>query len=81
MARKKSVQKIPKSVMLKCPLCSKKTRALVSKDYCPQSFNCPKCKQIVKNPLATCCIICAFGNSKCPRTLFVEAKIKGLTMK
>ena len=74
---KKRIQKIPVSVILKCPYCSKKSRALVSKDYCPQSFICPKCKQEVKNPVATCCVICAFSSTKCPRTLYSEARVKG----
>jgi hypothetical protein len=77
MGRKKSVQKIPKSALLKCPHCSKKTRAIVDVDNCPQKYICPKCKQEVRNPLTSCCVICAFSNKKCPRTLFARARVKG----
>jgi len=61
---KKKIQKIPKIVLLKCPHCLKKTKALVSKDHCPQSFVCPKCNQTVVTPITQCCIICAFSNKK-----------------
>ena len=78
---KKRIQKIPKSVLLKCPHCSCKSKAIVSIDNCPQSFECPKCKQNVKNPLTSCCVICAFSGKKCPRTLYMEAKVKGLEIR
>jgi len=78
---KKRIQKIPKSVLLKCPHCSKKTKALVSMDNCPQSFVCPKCESLVTNPITQCCVICAFSNKKCPRTLYMEAKVKGLEIR
>jgi len=81
MGRKKRSIKIPKSVMLLCPLCSQKSKALVSIENCPQSFICPKCNQEVRNPLTSCCIICAFSGKRCPRTLFAEAKVKGLELR
>ena len=81
MGRKKTSQKIPKSVMLTCPHCSEKSKAIVSIDNCPQSFTCPKCNQLVRNPLTSCCVICAFSGKKCPRTLFAEAKVKGLELR
>jgi hypothetical protein len=81
MGRKRKSVKIPKNVMLKCPHCSGKSKAIVSIDNCPQSFVCPKCSQEVKNPITSCCIICAFSGKKCPRTLYMEAKVKGLTIK
>ncbi len=80
MARKK-IQKIPKNVMLKCPHCSAKSKAIVSVDNCPQNFVCPKCFADVKNPLTQCCVICAFSDKLCPRTLYMEAKVKGLELR
>jgi predicted nucleic acid-binding Zn ribbon protein len=77
MGRKKSVQRIPKSAMLKCPHCSQRTRAIVDVDNCPQKYTCPKCNQEVRNPLTSCCVICAFSNKKCPRTLLAQARVKG----
>ena len=81
MGRKKRVAKIPKNVLLKCPICSMKSRAIGSIDNCPQSFICPKCNAEVKNPLTSCCVICAFSGKKCPRTLFAEARVKGLELR
>lgn len=78
---KKKIQKIPKTAMLQCPHCSKKSKALVSIDNCPQSFVCPKCNLEVKNPITQCCVICAYSNKKCPRTLYMNAKVKGLELR
>lgn len=78
---KKRIQKIPKHVLLKCPYCSAKNKAIVDIENCPQSFTCPKCNQEVKNPLTSCCVICAFSDKKCPRTLYMEAKVKGLELR
>lgn len=78
---KKRIMKIPKTVLLQCPHCKAKSKALVSTENCPQSFECPKCKQHVQNPITQCCIICAFSNKKCPRSLYMEAKIKGLELR
>jgi len=75
---KKRIQNIPKSVLLKCPHCEKKSKALVSIENCPQSFVCPKCNKTVQNSVAQCCVICSFSNKKCPRTLYMEAKVKDL---
>ena len=80
MARKK-IQKIPKNVMLKCPSCSGKSKAIVSVDNCPQQFICPKCDFEVRSPLTQCCVICAFSGKSCPRTLLMEAKVKGLELR
>ncbi len=81
MGRKRKSIKIPKNVMLLCPLCSQKSRAIVNIDNCPQKFVCPKCNQEVRNPLTSCCVICAFSGKKCPRSLYMEAKVRGLEMK
>jgi len=81
MGRKKSVQKIPKSVVLTCPHCAGRSKALVSIDNCPQSFVCPKCNQGVRNPITQCCVICAFSGKKCPRSLYMNARVKGLELR
>lgn len=83
MGRKKSVQKIPNSVILVCPHCSKGTKANVSIENCPQFYVCPKCKQEVRRPMSQCCVICAFSKNRkpCPRTLYAEAKVRGLEIK
>jgi len=80
---KKSVQKIPKTVILVCPFCKKGTTAKVSIEYSPQKYMCPKCKQEVRTPLASCCVICAYSKSgtKCPRELYMKAKVKGWEIK
>lgn len=78
---KKRVMKIPKNVVLICPHCSKKSKAVVSIDNCPQSFTCPKCNQVVNNPITQCCVICAFSGKRCPRSLYMEAKVKRLEIR
>jgi hypothetical protein len=76
---KKSVQRIPKTVILVCPHCKKGTTANVCVDFSPQKFICPKCNAEVVTPMNSCCIICAFSKSgtKCPRELYMKAKVKG----
>jgi len=81
MGRRKSIVKIPKNIMLKCPHCLEKSKAIVSIDNCPQAFVCPKCNAEVRNPLTSCCVICAFSGKKCPRTLLMEAKVRGLELR
>ena len=78
---KKRFQKIPKTIMLRCPYCVSKSKAVVSIESCPQFYVCPKCSQEVKAPLTECCVICAFSGKKCPRTLFMEARVKGLELR
>ena len=78
---KKRIQKIPKSVILKCPSCSENSKAVVSVENSPQSYICPKCSFEVRNPLTQCCVICAFSNKKCPRTLYMNARVKGLELR
>jgi hypothetical protein len=76
---KKSVQRIPKSVILICPHCGKGTTAKVCVEFSPQIYTCPKCKEEVRTPMHSCCVICAFSKSgtKCPRELYMKAKVKG----
>lgn len=81
MGRRKRVVKIPKNVMLKCPHCSAKSRAIVSVDVCPQIYACPKCNQEVRTPITSCCVVCAYSGKKCPRTLLAEARVKGLDIR
>ncbi|MGV8142063.1 MAG: hypothetical protein ACP5NS_00320 [Candidatus Pacearchaeota archaeon] len=78
---KKKFQKIPKSVMLKCPACASKSKALVSIVSSPQSYICPKCNVEVRNPLTQCCVICAFSGKLCPRNLYMYAKVNGLELR
>ena len=78
---KKRLIKIPKIIILKCPNCSEKSKARVDIKNCPQSFTCPKCSSLIRNNLMNCCVICAFSSKKCPRTLYMEAKVKGLEIR
>jgi hypothetical protein len=78
---KKRVMKIPKNVLLKCPNCLKRNKAKVDIENCPQDFTCPKCNQIARNPITQCCVICAYSGKKCPRSLYMEAKVKGLELR
>lgn len=83
MGAKKSVQKIPKKVILICPHCKKGTTANVCVDFSPQKYECPKCKQEVVTPITSCCVVCAFSKSKtkCPRELYMKARARGWIIK
>jgi len=83
MGAKKRVQKIPSKMIIVCPHCSKGTKANVSIERCPQSYECPKCKKIVQKPISSCCVICAFSKNHelCPRTLYARAKVKNLEIR
>ncbi|MDO8517446.1 MAG: hypothetical protein Q7S33_04970 [Nanoarchaeota archaeon] len=80
MGRKKLIQKIPKAVIIKCPHCSEKTKIKISQEGV-FSLDCKKCKQKISTPITQCCIICAFSDKKCPRSLMIEARAKGLEIK
>ena len=67
--------------MLKCPYCEKKTRAIVSKENSPQKFVCPKCKKEVRSSIMQCCTICTFSNKRCPYSLYMWAKARGLEIR
>jgi len=81
MGRRKRMIKIPEVVTIKCPHCGKGSRAKVSIEVCPQVFTCEKCKREVRAPINSCCLICAFSKTKCPRSLWAEACVKGLEIK
>ena len=80
---KKRIQKIPTKVILICPYCKKGTKAKLSIEFSPQKYVCPKCKKEVITPITSCCVVCAYSKSKtkCPRSLYMEAKSKGLEIK
>jgi len=78
---RKKIIKLPKIVKLKCPACSGVSSAKVSIENCPQSFKCEKCGVEVRNPIASCCVICVFSSKKCPRTLYMSGKVKGLEIR
>lgn len=75
--------KVPKSYIIKCPLCKKNTRAQTDINNSPQKYTCPKCDGEVLTPITTCCIICANDKKgrKCPRNLYMEARARGLEMR
>ena len=78
MGRKRII-KLPKTAMIKCPNCDKKSRINVPIDSLLNYFDCKKCKQKIETPIMKCCIICAFSNKKCSQSLIMEAK--GLRIK
>ncbi len=66
MPRKRKL-KIPKSAMVKCPKCSKRSRVKVLENDCLYSHECKnkKCSHKFETPTAQCCIICAYSNKQC----------------
>ena len=68
MPRKKKL-KIPKSVMIKCPKCGKRSRAQIPEGSCLYFYKCKKCKHKLEIPASQCCIICAYSKKECPPVL------------
>jgi Zn ribbon nucleic-acid-binding protein len=81
MGRKKKFVKIPKRVSVKCPNCETMNGLKVVPGESIQQFECKNCKQITRNPITQCCIICAFTDRKCPVNLKIEAHTKGLEVR
>jgi|SRR3989338_30471 len=80
MGRKRII-KIPKTAGIKCPHCLQISRVKVPEDASLPFFECKKCEQKVSTPLASCCIICAFSNKRCYRSLMMEAHAKKLEIR
>jgi len=68
MGRKKKL-KIPKSALIKCPHCSKRSRVPVSENDGLYHYECKKCKHKLEIPASQCCLICAYSNKECALTL------------
>jgi peptide subunit release factor 1 (eRF1) len=81
MGARKRVQKIPQRVTLKCPKCHASNRVEVPLDRIINSFQCKNCKEEIRTPISSCCVICAFSNKKCPTNLLIEAKAKNLEVR
>lgn len=64
MPRKKKI-KIPKSSIVTCPKCSKRSRVKIPEDNCLFYYECKKCKHKLEVPASQCCIICAYSNKEC----------------
>lgn len=78
---KKRQVKIPVSATIRCPHCGKNSRVKLQEDTFLGSLECKKCRQKIETPPAHCCIVCAFSTKKCPQSLVLEAKMKGLEIK
>lgn len=78
---RKRIQKIPKRVNLKCPLCSRTNQIDLGKTDSLVSFVCKGCEAENKVPMSQCCIICAYSEKKCPYALKVEANAKNLQLR
>lgn len=68
MGRKKKL-KIPKSAMIKCPKCSKRSRVKIPESSCLYFYECKKCGYKLETPTAQCCIICGYTDKECPPVL------------
>ena len=78
---KKRVVKLPKSVKIKCPNCLQGFRLDVPEKDTFQTIDCPKCQQKITTPMTQCCIVCAYSDKKCPSSLLIEARYKGLEIR
>jgi len=80
MGRKRIIR-IPKTASVKCPHCSQVSRVSVPQNASLPFLDCRKCEQKITTPLASCCIICAFSNKNCSRSLMMEAHTKQLELR
>jgi len=81
MGRRKSIIRIPKTASIKCPHCLQISRAKVPENASLPFLDCKKCEQKIATPLASCCVICAFSNKQCSRSLIMEAHAKKLELR
>ncbi|MFC1686002.1 GDCCVxC domain-containing (seleno)protein [Nanoarchaeota archaeon] len=68
MGRKKKL-KIPKSCMIKCSDCGKRSRVKVPENEGLYHYECKKCKKKLEIPASQCCLICAYSNKRCVPSL------------
>ncbi len=77
---RKKIQKISKTVTIKCPNCSDSFRIKNPKE-CLYSIECKKCDQKIEAPRMKCCIVCAYADTQCIPNLLREASRKGLEVR
>jgi Zn ribbon nucleic-acid-binding protein len=80
MGRKQKIQKIPKSVKIKCPNCGKNNQIEMSKE-CIYFLDCKKCKHKMETPKMKCCIVCSYSNTQCVPNLLREASRRNLEVR
>jgi hypothetical protein len=77
---KKKIQKIPKSIKIKCPNCGKNNLIAMPKE-CIYFLDCKKCKKKIETPQMQCCIVCTYSKSQCVPNLLREAHRKNLEVR
>ncbi|MEW6222899.1 MAG: GDCCVxC domain-containing (seleno)protein [Candidatus Hadarchaeota archaeon] len=56
---------------IRCPSCGHIQKIEVPQTSCLQFYKCNKCGRIISTPKGSCCVICAYSDTKCP----VSAKV------
>ncbi|MEM3030940.1 MAG: GDCCVxC domain-containing (seleno)protein [Candidatus Micrarchaeia archaeon] len=51
---------------LKCPVCGGLTELEVPGDRCIPFYNCAVCKKFIRAPRESCCVVCSYGDVRCP---------------
>jgi hypothetical protein len=80
MSRRKFL-KVPKTAIITCLSCGRKSKRRVPLDSSPMYFDCDKCNKRMNVPVTQCCIICAYTNKRCVPSLKIMAMKKGLELK
>lgn len=54
------------NTIITCPYCGHKQTVEVFTDRCLPFYKCNSCQKIVQAKEGSCCVICDFGDEKCP---------------
>ncbi len=51
---------------LKCPFCGHEQEAEIPENKCLPFLECEECKKLITAKEGECCVICSYGDKKCP---------------
>lgn len=51
---------------IKCPKCGHLQEIGVPENVCQLFYKCDGCDELIQTPPDSCCVICAYSETKCP---------------
>ncbi|TET01961.1 MAG: hypothetical protein E3J80_00720 [Hadesarchaea archaeon] len=51
---------------IRCPMCGHVQEIEVPENACLPFYKCNGCGELIQTPTDTCCVICAYSETKCP---------------
>lgn len=52
--------------IIKCPECGAQAKETMPENQCVVSYQCSKCKAVLRPKDGDCCVFCSYGTIKCP---------------